>query len=180
MTSLDDREEWVRWWCSAWQWAHTDWKVQFAATSGLTPDDFEALMRSRHGDFLRSVGIVPSQPPEPCEHLMHWLALSPIQRERALSLARRICFAPLDLSPRTDDFDTLWCQRLAKALRPGLWLDPLVTDVRPLLGAWLGQACWLRLRLMWPPAEVAESFGDMPDNKLQTLWQAILWRVAAP
>lgn len=180
MTPLDGREEWVRWWCSAWQWAHADWKVQFAAASGLATRDCEALMRSRHGEFLHSVGIVPSQPPEPCEHLMHWLALSPIQRELALSLARRICFAPPDLPPRANDSDTLWCQRLAKALRPGLWLDPLVTDVRPLLGAWLGQACWSRLRLAWAPGEVAESFGDMPDNKLETLWQAILWRVAAP
>jgi len=180
MTAPDGRDAWVQWWCSAWQWVHPDWKVQFAVNNGLAVLDCDALMRSRHGEFLLSLGIAPSQPPQPSEHLMHWLALSPIQRDQALLLARRICFASLDPASSADGSHALWCERLAKALRPGLWLDPVMTDARPLLGAWLGEACWSRLRLTWAPGEVAESFGDMPDNKLQTLWQAILWRVAAP
>lgn len=180
MTRLDSLEKWVQWWCCPWHWAHPQWKGQFAASCGLSIRDCESLMGSRHVEFLQSAGVAPSQPPpEPSENLLLWLALRPAHRELALALAQRICFAPRDLPAPADDSDMLWCQRLAKALRPGLWLDPEVTDARPLLGAWLGEGCWSRLRLAWAPGEVAESFGLMPANKLQTLWHAVLWRLAS-
>jgi hypothetical protein len=36
------------------------------------------------------------------------------------------------------------------------------------------------LRLTWAPGDLAETFVDLPANKLQTLWQSVLWRVMTP
>ena len=66
---------------------------------------------------------------------------------------------------------------MAKALRPGVWLSPTVIDTRQLLGVWLGEANWSRLRLAWPPGEVDEIPDHVPLNKLNTLWHAVLWQV---
>ncbi|RMT49575.1 Type III secretion protein HrpD [Pseudomonas syringae pv. solidagae] len=132
-------------------------------------------MVSRHGVFLQSVGIMPSQPPMPAEPVLNWLALTPVQRDQALDLAQRICFSRNE----SDAHDGQWCWALTKALRPGVWLELEHEDARLLLGAWLGPEYWPRLRLAWAPDEVADSTCSAPENKLQTLWQAVLWRVTA-
>lgn len=175
MTSLTAEDRWVRWWCNPWDWAHPAWQSRFAGSVGLSTRACEALMASRHGVFLQSVGIDPSQPPMAAEPVLRWLELSALQRDRALALAQCICFAQTE----SDGADGQWCWAVTRALRPGTWLYPESDDVRPLLGAWLGAACWSRLRLAWAPGDVAERPAQAPENKLQTLWQAILWRVMA-
>ena len=164
---------WVHWWCNPLRWAHPAWQHRFAAAHGLSVDECEALMSSRHSVFLHSLGITPGQPPEVEEPIVRWLALSPAQREQAIELAQCICFSRNE----SEGPDGQWCWAFTKALRPGVWLDFQNEDVRLLLGAWLGAHYWPRLRLAWPPEEVAESPGQAPENKLQTLWQAVLWRV---
>ncbi len=175
MTTLTAEQRWVHWWCNPWPWAHPAWQSRFAVPRGLSLQACEALMRSRHGVFLESIGIAPSQPPPAGEALLRWFALTSLQREQALALAQRICFN----QAHDDSADGQWCLALSKALRPGIWLPPACQDARLLLGAWLGPACWSRLRLAWPPGEVAVSPCEAPQSKLQTLWQAILWRVTA-
>jgi hypothetical protein len=173
--SLSADELWVRWWCNPWQWAHPTWRNRFVEASGLPLRDCEALLASRHGVFLQSVGISPSQPPLATEPVLCWLTLTPSQREQALDLAQRICYSRNE----TDGPDGPWCWALTKALRPGVWLDFQNEDARLLLGAWLGAECWPRLRLAWPLDGVADSPAQAPEHKLKTLWQAVLWRVTA-
>jgi hypothetical protein len=190
MTPRSVEDQWAHWWCNAWGWAHPQWKARFADGYGLSEADCEPLMRSRPGTFLQAVGIPATQPPVPAQNLLQWLALNADQREQALMLARHICFPPLgrhgvaataDGVPEPEiNPHALWCRSVAKALRPGVWLDPLNADARVLLGAWVGEACWSRLRLSWAPGEVGEAVGPLPENKLTTLWHAILWRVRTP
>ncbi|MCK0548983.1 MULTISPECIES: type III secretion protein [Pseudomonas] len=172
---LTAEDYWTQWWCNPWPWAHAGWQSRFAERCGLTVSDCEALMVSRHSVFLQSVGITPSQPPMPAAPVLSWLALTTVQRDQALDLAQRICFSRNE----SDGHEGQWCWSLTKALRPGVWLDLEHEDARLLLGAWLGPEYWPRLRLAWAPDEVADSPCSAPENKLQTLWQAVLWRVTA-
>ncbi|MFJ3485267.1 type III secretion protein [Pseudomonas sp. NPDC090202] len=181
----DAGQRWIQWWCAPWQWAHPDWLARFAAASDLSPDLCAGLLCSRHGAFLHSVGIQPAQPPEPVAALLQWLALSAAQQQQALALAGRICLAPLNPA-MTDDHGAeheAWCRSVAKALRPGVWLVPGLNDPRLLLAAWVGEACWSRLRLAWSPEVLAdwpdEALPELPAHKLHTLWQSVLWRIAA-
>ncbi|UZE25642.1 type III secretion protein [Pseudomonas sp. B21-056] len=171
--NLSAEDRWVRWWCNPWDWAHPAWHSRFAGSAGLSISACEALMVGRHGVFLHSVGIDPSQPPMVAEPVLRWLELTPVQRDRALALAQGICFAPAE----PDGADGQWCRAVSKGLRPGAWLQPQCNDARLLLGAWLGTACWSRLRLAWPPDDIVEQPPQAPENKLETLWRAILWRV---
>ncbi|KPZ29490.1 MULTISPECIES: hypothetical protein [Pseudomonas syringae group] len=171
----DAEQLWVNWWCNPWPWAHPAWQDRFAEVHGVSIHDCEALLTSRHGVFLQSIGIVADQPPQLDEPVLSWLALSPSQREQAIALAQCICFSLNE----SEDPDGQWCRGFSKALRPEVWLDLHNQDARLLLGAWLGARYWSRLRLAWPPEEVADTPCKAPYNKLQTLWQAVLWRVSA-
>jgi hypothetical protein len=177
-------ERWIQWWCAPWQWAHADWKAAFAAQCGLELADCDDVLRSHHNVFLQHVGIQPSQPPEPIAPLMQWLDLSAVQQRQALALVGRIC------QGRTVDDDgaahEAWCRAVAKALRPGTWLSHDRHDPQRLLAAWVGEDCWSRLRLSWSPDQASRDIQatrniiDVPANKLQTLWQSVLWRVSTP
>ncbi|MCI3944152.1 type III secretion protein [Pseudomonas syringae] len=173
--NLNADERWVDWWCNPWQWAHPAWRNRFADASGLSMGECDALMATRHGAFLQSLGIAPGQPPVASEPILHWLSLTPRQREQAIALAQRICYSRNE----ADGPDGSWCLGFSKALRPEAWLDFRHEDARLLLGAWLGPEYWPRLRLAWPPGEVGDSPVQAPENKLRTLWQAVLWRVTA-
>ncbi len=179
---LSAEEHWIRWWCAPWEWAHADWIDVFADHCGMTREDCTELLGTRHDVFLHSVGVVPSQPPPPVDSLMQWLQLDTTQQQRALSLAGRICFGQGGQASPDDagQVHEPWCRAVAKALRPGLWLDPSVSDARVLLAAWAGEPCWSRLRLSWAPDALPPPCAELPENKLQTLWQSVLWRVSTP
>jgi hypothetical protein len=176
------QERWIQWWCAPWEWAHPDWRSRLAERHGLTLHDCDTLLGRHHALFFEHVGIAPSQPPEPVPQLMQWLALDTAQQGQALALAERICLggaaAPvLDAAVLAHE---PWCRAVAKALRPGAWLHPEAADGRRLLAAWAGESCWSRLRLQWTPGTLEAQFVEMPSNKLQTLWQSVLWRIATP
>ncbi|WP_296187447.1 type III secretion protein [Pseudomonas sp. UBA1879] len=173
---LDADQRWIQWWCAPWQWAHGDWLTRFAEDSRLPLSALSGVLRTRHGLFLHSVGIAPSQPPVPAASVLHWLALDAVQQQYALNLAASICLGRvIDESPHER-----WCRAVAKALRPGAWLDARVQDPRELLAAWVGQDCWSRLRLSWSPDAVPDAVIEMPVGKLHTLWQSVLWRASTP
>lgn len=176
----DAEAQWVQWWCCTWRWAHPDWQTRYLSGPAEDFHRYEAVARSQHSGFLRSVGIAPDQPPPPDRDVLSWLALNAQQKRDALMLVQIICFAPT-MSATADAVDhEQWCRRVAKALRPGTWLSPTVVDARELLGAWLGDIYWSRLRLAWPPGELDEIAARGPRSKLDTLWQSVLWRVATP
>lgn len=175
----DATAEWVRWWCCTWQWAHPTWRAQFVAGEGDDIHRYDAVLRSQHSRFLQHVGICADQPPPPNTDVLQWLALTTGQQQEALALVRLICFARGSGATTKLEPNEQWCRGVAKALRPGSWLSPEIADGRCLLGAWLGVAHWSRLRLTWPQGEVAEVLISAPGNKLNTLWQAVLWRIAS-
>lgn len=174
MAATDAR--WIQWWCAPWQWAHPGWVERFVEGGGWPLEDVESLLRGRHSAFLASVGIAPSQPPMPVDGVLQWVLLSAEQQDLALRLAASIGFGRV-VDASEDAAYEPWCRGVAKALRPGAWLEPELCDARVLLAAWAGEACWARLRLRWAPQAVPLSVSDLPGHKLQTLWQAVLWRV---
>lgn len=185
MIPAPSTEAWVGWWCDAWQGAHASWQLRFAEQSGLTLSVCEALVRRRPEVFMDFAGMTMPQPPVPEANTLRWLALEPLQRHLALALAEQICApAPSGLDP-SDEYAP-WCRSVAKALRPGLWLEHVDPEGQLgiwLLGTWIGPHCWARLRLSWPVLLLADAAGrdvistvSLP-GKLQTLWSAVLWRV---
>ncbi|WLG46818.1 type III secretion protein [Pseudomonas sp. FP1740] len=175
-------ERWIQWWCAPWHWAHPDWKIRFVERCGFSAGDCDAVLSSYHSVFLQYAGIAPSQPPAPVAPLLQWLELDAGRQRQALSLVGRLCLPP-HREVVVEDVEAAheaWCRAVTKALRPGLWLDPDIYDPRLLLAAWVGEVCWSRLRLQWSPDESTLTFIDMPANKLQTIWQSVLWRIATP
>ncbi|AMB87260.1 hypothetical protein AWM79_18960 [Pseudomonas agarici] len=172
--------DWINWWCCTWRWAHPDWRSGLLAAHGLDGDHDAALASSRHAALMSALGVTPCQPPPLDANVALWLSLTVEQREQALLLARSICAASVANQPTVPERHGHWCRSLAKALRPGLWLDHSNVDPRVLLASWLGAPFWSRLRLAWAPGEQLEPLVDLPRHKLDTLWRAVLWRVDTP
>lgn len=167
--------DWIDWWCCTWRWMHPGWQPWLLAEQGVELAAFAAVARSRHGDLLNCLGITPTQPPEPSFDVLNWLSLNAEQRVLALTLVQAVCSSA---EMRTlDDECWRWCRSLAKALRPGLWLAGETVDARAMLGGWLGESCWSRLRLAWAPDDDLTAAPDLPPRKLDALWQAVLWKV---
>ncbi|SEP66086.1 hypothetical protein SAMN03159444_00334 [Pseudomonas sp. NFACC02] len=178
----DSEARWIQWWCAPWQWAHPAWKAPFLALVGAAEDDLMDAPQGLQTAFLHSAQIEPCQPPTPVNAVLQWLALPADQQHQALELAARICLTSVGDGKTQSPTSVYegWCRAVAKALRPGVWLDPAIDDPRLLLAAWVGEDCWSRLRLSWPPQAVQPAVTNMPSNKLHTLWQSVLWRVTTP
>lgn len=99
-----------------------------------------------------------------------------------LSLLNHTCQLSLDNS--LSGSEHLWCLRLSKALNPEALLfaddDPL-----QLLRAWVDPAVWQRLRLRFSSQRVVRlehkpRVQEDAHSRLDTLWQAIVWRITTP
>lgn len=167
--------DWANWWCCTWRWMHPGWQPW---VSGQAVAALSGLSRSRHADLLQCLGVTPSPPPPPVAEVMHWLSLNAAQQVQALWLVQTICCAVSNDPHTGSEEDWAWCRGVAKALRPGLWLDDRVIDARALLGSWLTPDCWARLRLVWAPDETLAPAQGLPARKLDALWRAVLWRVS--
>ncbi|MCL6359232.1 type III secretion protein [Pectobacterium polaris] len=138
-------------------------------------------------------------PPDPLASLMQMGALDTAQRETVLRLMARVCQPVRD--PDHSDAEGIWCERLAKALRPGLWLPSTVTfsalsstspaarhqDALTLLRIRYGETCWPRLRLLFPRDGFCD--GDnpchaptmsLPAARLNALCDALIWKASIP
>ncbi|MFJ5376802.1 type III secretion protein [Pectobacterium sp. CHL-2024] len=138
-------------------------------------------------------------PPDPLASLMQMGALDTVQRETVLRLMARVC-QPVR-HPDRSDAEGIWCERLAKALRPGLWLPSAVTfsasssappaarhqDAVTLLRIRYGETCWPRLRLLFPrdwscgrdnPCHAASML--LPAARLNALCDALIWKASTP
>ncbi|AVT58638.1 type III secretion protein [Pectobacterium versatile] len=138
-------------------------------------------------------------PPDPLVSLMQIGTLDTAQRETVLRLMARVC-QPVR-NPDRSDAEGIWCERLAKALRPGLWLPSAVTfsalsstspatrhqDALTLLRIRYGETCWPRLRLLFPrdwPGD-GEHHCDtptvsLPAARLNALCDALIWKASTP
>ncbi|MEQ9917278.1 type III secretion protein [Pectobacterium aroidearum] len=147
--------------------------------------------------------------PDPFASLMHVSlmqigALDTAQRETILRLMARVC-QPMR-NPDRSDAEGIWCERLAKALRPGLWLPAQVTFSAPssapspsesfatgyqdallLLRIRYGEACWPHLRLLFPRDWPCDGDNQshiptmsVPAARLNALCDALIWKASAP
>ncbi|ASY77363.1 type III secretion protein [Pectobacterium polaris] len=134
-------------------------------------------------------------PPDPLASLMQMGALDTAQRETVLRLMARVC-QPVR-SPDRSDAEGIWCERLAKALRPGLWLPSAVTfsslssaspaasyqDALTLLRIRYGETCWPRLRLLFPRDGSCACHAptmSLPAARLNALCDALIWKASTP
>lgn len=139
-------------------------------------------------------------PPDPLVSLMQIGTLDTAQRETVLRLMARVC-QPVRHLERSDA-EGIWCERLAKALRPGLWLPSSITfsvssssappaagyqDALMLLRLRYGETCWPRLRLLFP----RDWLGDwdnpchtptmsLPAARLNAMCDALIWKASTP
>ena len=167
---------WVRWWSQGWREAERDWYSP--ALGRLSPAHLDALARGQHAALGRSFGITPCTPPPPSPALQSLFCGLPGTLPLACELVANTC-APLTAADALSSQDRAWCERTAKALRPGHWLEP-GQDSLVLLRAWLGERSWERARLRFPRNRIIalESLPapQPPVAKLDTLWQSACWK----
>ncbi|NIL20248.1 type III secretion protein [Pseudomonas sp. ATCC PTA-122608] len=171
---MSENLTWVRWWASPWEKAHQDWRTQtgFVETA--------VLSRSHHARVSHLFGINPELPPSPSPTLLQLVLICAQQRDLVLILVNEVCNAPGDSGLNQEQL--IWCQRLAKALGP----DPIpvnVDDPLQYLRAWVAPVIWQRLRLSFARSRILQveqhpKLTD-PHGRLDTLWQAALWRTAS-
>lgn len=172
---MNEARTWVRWWAFAWHHAHPDWEGDFLAT--LPTRQRQKIALNHHVAASKCFNISPCLPCHPSAALCQLVFAKPGQHELTLAIAHAICrpAQPTGL----DSVQTLWCQRLAKALRPSNWLDD-DDDVLQLLRAWVEPAVWQRMRLRYSKKRVItlekKAVFSIPLVKLETLWQAALWQ----
>jgi hypothetical protein len=165
---------WVRWWTAPWAFCHNDWKI--------VDKYFE--LRERHRNYPivgvgNLYGITPCLPVKPQPTLLKLALASTDQLELALALIDSTCRRTL--MSILDESQNQWASRLSKVLPP----DMLRHDDDPLqlLRIWVSSETWQRIRLRFPRQRVLDlekktfSLGDS-FNRLDTLWQAVVWRIA--
>lgn len=168
--------EWVRWWSHAWREADRAWYS--SALCRLTGPQIDALARGHHAALARTFGMTPCTPPQPSPALQALFCGTPRTLPLACELVASTC-APLTATHALSAQDRAWCERTAKALRPGHWLEQ-GQDPLALLRAWLGERAWERARLAFPRDRISalESVPapQPPAAKLNTLWQSACWK----
>ena len=168
---MSDALAWAQWWAFPWRTAHADWG-NFSQ---------EALYRSCHVAASATLGISPCLAPPLSITVLRLTQVSEQTLVRALTLVdhishnRAASFLPED--------EQLWCGRFSKALPPNTL--PLDDDAAlQLLRLWVEPAIWQRLRLRFARQRVLElekneRFFQDTRTRLDTLWQAVVWRITA-
>ncbi|MGY2228496.1 type III secretion protein [Pseudomonas tolaasii] len=166
---MNDALAWARWWAFPWLTAHADW-------GRFSP---ETLYRSHHVSASAMLGISPCLAPPLSTTVLRLTQVSEQALDRALTLVDYIShntaasFLPED--------EQLWCRRFSKALPPNTL--PLYDDAAlHLLRLWVEPATWQRLRLRFARQRVLdleknERFFHDTHIRLDTLWQAVVWRI---
>jgi hypothetical protein len=192
---MNDANAWLHWWTEGyWQQADESWH-QLAFFQ--QPEALTSRLQSLDPQLIAGqLGIEARLPSAPHAMTLSLLALSPEQRHLALRLTAEICglTAASPEQPALPEETQVWCKRISRALRPGLWLPENLTlawqtNVLILLRHALPHAGWQRVRFLfqrewviaseaWQQDELAENMTAL--NKLPPLWEAALWRAASP
>lgn len=171
---INDHLAWAQWWASPWKLSHEDWRA-----IGKYPA-INALYRSRRLVTSTLPGIAPCLPPAPDPSVLR-LALAEAEQLNLAVALIHTTFSPAAAAPLSERHHQ-WCMRLSKALPP----DMLLPDHDPLqlLRSWVKPTTWQRLRLRFPCERVLEMEQknislENGHSRLNTLWQAVVWRVTA-
>ncbi|MFP1891544.1 serine kinase [Lonsdalea quercina] len=188
--SREAQLRWVRWWAyGCILEADGSWRVDAGLAGGRTA--MESLAPHQHACLRARWSLPESLPESPSEALWALIALTPDQRVWALELIASVCRAPEHPLPPAP---SQWCRRLAKALRPGLWLPENLSftarrqsDALCLLRHCLSAAAWPRVRLLFPRSwsvGVEETpAAALPESRVNALCDAAIWKArlsAAP
>ncbi|ANE77535.1 hypothetical protein [Dickeya solani] len=182
ISAADDNDalRWSRWWCyGCLRQADPSWRE-----ATVFSEDEMALAPVHHAAMRRRLGVAEALPPAPESTLLQLGQLDVEQRRQVLLLMAAVCReTPGDL-PETL---AVWCRRLAKALRPGLWLPPSLAfdqqreqDALAILRCRFPQACWSRLQLLYPRDwrdGGGQPLGEvLPASRIAGLCDAIVWK----
>lgn len=175
---MSQSDAWALWWAQAWKYAHLGWGDDGLAP--CPPEHLQALARSQHIDLGKRFSIDPCLPISPTPALLYLTLVRSSQQDLMLTLIDNTCRPMLPTQLNTEQ--QIWCERLGKALRPHTWLEDR-DDTLQLLRAWVEPPVWQRLRLRFECSRVMalEQIPAIPisQTKLQTLWQAVVWRTKA-
>lgn len=190
---------WLTWWVKdcLLQADPSWWRGQVALPESPQRRDW---LHVNAEQLHRHLSLPQRLPPDPLASLMHIGELDTAQRETVLRLMARVC-QPIR-NPDRADAEGIWCERLAKALRPGLWLPTQMTfsvssaapslsessatgyqDALLLLRIRYGEVYWSRLRLLFPrdwPDHHLISAVSLPAARLNALCDALIWKASAP
>ena len=173
---MNEHLAWVRWWAWPWQAAHPDW---LRATPVNIPS---ALWRSHPAQANLALGIAPCLPLEPSVTQLRLALASSAQLDLMLALLGNTCRPLFDGGLSEEQH--LWCMRLSKALHHDALLA-VAEDPLHLLQVWVSPVIWQRLRLRFSRQRVLDLEShptptNDAHNRLDTLWQAVIWRVTTP
>ncbi|WOA51430.1 serine kinase [Dickeya solani] len=176
----NDALRWSRWWCyGCLRQADPSWREAVVFS-----EDEMALAPVHHAAMRRRLGVAEALPPAPESTLLQLGQLDVEQRHQVLLLMAAVCReTPGDLP----EMLAVWCRRLAKALRPGLWLPPSLAfdqqreqDALAILRSRFPQACWSRLQLLYPRDwrdDAGQPLGEaLPASRIAGLCDAIVWK----
>lgn len=170
---MHEQLAWAQWWAFPWKDAHEDWR----------DDKYRAIERLFY--YGRAAphnltGFAACLPAAPQATVLRLALASTEQLNLVLTLVSHTFNheAAAPLSERHHQ----WCMRLAMALPPAML--PPHSDPLRLLHSWVEPATWQRLRLRFPrtrvnEAEMANAPLENASSRLNTLWQAVVWRVTA-
>ncbi|CAM3384806.1 hypothetical protein SAMN04490207_2645 [Pseudomonas gessardii] len=171
---ISDHLAWAQWWAFPWKPSHQSWRSaeRFPA--------IDALERIASRLPKTIAAIAPCLPPAPQPTEVRLALASTEQLNLMLALLHTTC-RPEDAAPISKSHHQ-WCIGLSKALPPDMLLhkdDPL-----QLLRSWVKPDTWQRLRLRFPCERVLEMEKNTlslehGNSRLNTLWQAIVWRATA-
>lgn len=163
---------WAQWWAFPWEHAHEDWR----------DDGYRAIERLFYSgrsapDDL--TGFAACLPVAPQATALRLALASTEQLNLVLTLVSHTLNPEAATVPLSDGHHQ-WCMRLAMALPPAML--PPHADPLQLLHSWVEPATWQRLRLRFPrrrvsEAETANAPFENASSRLNTLWQAVVWRV---
>ncbi|WP_256657112.1 MULTISPECIES: type III secretion protein [unclassified Pseudomonas] len=170
---MHDIREWVHWWACPWARSQHQW-----AAFDLNLPTNEALGRGRHELISRALGITPCLPIQPSPALLRMVLAPPEQQALMLTLVDGIYHPQHDTALSHEQRQ--WCARLSMAL-PSCFRQP-GEDPLHHLRAWVERSVWQRLRLSFAQRRVLELESQYPPqagSKLDTVWQAVIWRASA-
>ncbi|UCZ75058.1 serine kinase [Dickeya zeae] len=172
---------WNQWWCyGCLQQADPSW---FDASCF---DESDMALASVHHTAIRHhLGLAEAYPPEPQNALLQLGQLEAMARHQVLVLIATVC---REASGELPQALAVWCRRLAKALRPGLWLPPSLTfaqhreqDALVILHHRFPASCRGRLQLLYPrdwrDCAQEQLSKDLPASRITSLCDAIIWKV---
>lgn len=178
---------WLHWWQQGFcQQADVSWQTLpwFQLSAPLR----QSLLHKSPQAMSAMLALNECLPNKPDVRLLALVSLDPQQRETLFALVAEVC-QPGSRAAQLEEPQRIWCERLTRGLRPGVWLPAALSFsgesdfaslylLRPIFTP----AVWQRLRLSFPSSAVELCEASFPDepapplNRLQALWDGALWQ----